>query len=133
MPLGPPTPDGGGPSMELISTSLNNDLGVNWQVCGDSAGVAGGNTIWATPGTVNIPSNASIAFVNQRTSMVEDAIQITADVQITLSNNNPVFRGHFIKFIWYRGFGHRFQFHGHHTEFPSELFRNTSCSDQYFQ
>jgi hypothetical protein len=83
-PVGPPSPDGDGPSMELLNPILDNNVGSNWFVSTTLVGQDGtGTDIFATPGIVSMVSTGNIAFarVSQYLSETVD----TALVVITQS------------------------------------------------
>ncbi|MDP5169490.1 MAG: choice-of-anchor I family protein, partial [Bacteroidia bacterium] len=83
-PLGPPSPDGGGPSIELINPSLNNNVGVNWFASTTFAGTDGTTTdIFATPGTVSLLTAASVSIDVVSQSVKED----TGSVMIVVTLN----------------------------------------------
>ncbi|MDX1906306.1 MAG: lamin tail domain-containing protein, partial [Bacteroidia bacterium] len=77
-PLGPPDPNGGGPSIEVINFNLDNNQASNWQVATLSQGASNtGTTIFATPGTVNIPLAPTISWTSARITVTEGTPTVT--------------------------------------------------------
>lgn len=83
-PVGPPSPDGEGPSMELVNPALDNNVGANWFVSTTLVGTDGtGTDIFATPGTVSLITAASVSINQLTQSVLED----TGSVDILISLN----------------------------------------------
>ncbi|MDX1906305.1 MAG: choice-of-anchor I family protein [Bacteroidia bacterium] len=82
-PLGPPDPNGGGPSIEVINFNLDNNQASNWQISIDALGASNaGIPIFASPGTVNIPPAPSVNWTTARVTVTEGTptVQVSAAV-----------------------------------------------------
>lgn len=55
-PVGPPSPDGGGPSIELKDPNLDNNVGSNWSISYNlvTGQIINGLQVYGTPGTGNV-------------------------------------------------------------------------------
>jgi hypothetical protein len=55
-PVGPPSPDGGGPSIELNNPNLDNNVGSNWSISYNlvTGQVVNGLQVFGTPGGANV-------------------------------------------------------------------------------
>lgn len=81
----PTEPDGEGPSLELISYTLNNMLGENWRANLTQVGTTG---IFANPGVVSNDITPIISFANEST-LVDEANDAFVEVSITNSGDIP--------------------------------------------
>lgn len=101
-PLGPPSPDGDGPSLELITPLLDNSLASSWQTATTIVDtVGGGMVVRATPGA--FPSNAipTLGFLGGGASFDEAAD--TVSIGLRIQNRNPVTTG--VRIALVAGFG----------------------------
>lgn len=79
------SPDGNGPSLELIDPALDNALAQNWDSCSTTTTVfIGGIEVFATPGAVNSVTTPTIQFVTG-SALVDEAIG-TVSIDIHLAN-----------------------------------------------
>jgi DNA-binding beta-propeller fold protein YncE len=80
----PTTPDGDGPSLELIAPNLDNSLGINWKA---TTTQFGDTEIFATPGTVSEVASPIISFDESILYLQEaDGIQ---SFNVSISNASP--------------------------------------------
>ena len=90
-PLGPPSPDGDGPSMELLAPGLDNDNGANWVVSTTLVGQDGaGNNVWATPGSILTTVVSNLSLTTARQSVAEDSSAVMVIVALTGSPTDTV-------------------------------------------
>lgn len=78
----PTTPDGTGPSLELIDASVDNTIPQNWRASTTNTGkVLGPNTVFASPGAYFPPSVREIGF----SSLVLSASEANSSVLVNFS------------------------------------------------
>ncbi len=82
----PPDADGNGPSLELISATLDNNTGSNWRA---TATQFGDTDVFATPGIISDDLMPSVAFVNTAAAAEEGADPYLLPVRVTSSNAMP--------------------------------------------
>lgn len=80
----PTSPDGNGPSLELMNPSGNLNDGANWAPATNLVGQSQGADVFASPGSFIPNTTASIGFVSEYVFVSESAGQ--ASVQVALSN-----------------------------------------------
>ena len=85
----PSAADGFGPSMELISPDLDNNIGSNWVASENGLGFINGLPLSATPGQLPGTILPSIEFDNNNIAVHEIDGVIQLDFYIAASNNNP--------------------------------------------
>ncbi len=86
-PQGPPSPAGGGPSIEFCDFNLDNSAGANWAICTTPVGsmLINGLQVYGTPGAgcaaSSPPIVASVAAINPTTVTVtfNEAVNTTAE------------------------------------------------------
>ncbi|MEO1448001.1 MAG: choice-of-anchor I family protein, partial [Bacteroidota bacterium] len=71
----PTAADGAGPSMELLNPSFENNDGANWfaSITFQDT-LVGADSVFATPGTVNMFMIATVAFQEVSVSVIEDSV-----------------------------------------------------------
>ncbi len=73
-PLGTPSPDGDGPSIELLNPVLENNNGANWFASTTfQANDGAGTPVLATPGTVSMVTSASVSVAASTLDVEENA------------------------------------------------------------
>ncbi|GAB4427540.1 MAG: hypothetical protein OHK0039_45870 [Bacteroidia bacterium] len=87
-PLGPPSPDGDGPSIELIDPTTDNNVGSNWRASGTFAGLVDTTSVFASPGVVTLPTLAVISVPVFRQSVAENAGTATFEVSLSSGGSN---------------------------------------------
>lgn len=80
----PTSPDGSGPSLELLNESVDATDGVNWVASSVFAGQSLGENVYATPGVFNQVNSVFVNFVEDFVSVNEN--DATATVTISLSS-----------------------------------------------
>jgi hypothetical protein len=89
-PLGPPSPDGGGPSMELNSVTADNNVGSNWVVATSTTGLVNGIASFATPGALfAAPSIPAFSINSVSQNVAENIDSAIVIINIANSNNLP--------------------------------------------
>lgn len=90
-PVGPPSPDGDGPSIELINPALDNAIGSNWFGSQTLAGTDGaGIDIFATPGTVTMLTATAVSITEPTQSVLEDTGSMDIYVELNGLANDTV-------------------------------------------
>ena len=90
-PLGPPTPDGGGPSLEIVDYRTDNNVASNWRVAAGKIATWNGTTdIFASPGSAALPTIPVAALSSNLQSLSEATDSITVTVSVSNANTNPV-------------------------------------------
>lgn len=89
-PLGPPTPDGGGSSLEIIDYRLDNNTASNWRVSENSLGLWQTTPIFASPGAAQLPTIPSVDFSTNFQVVQETVDSATVTVRVSSSNNSPI-------------------------------------------
>jgi hypothetical protein len=90
-PLGPPSPDGGGPSLEIIDVTKDNNVSTNWKTSITAQGTVNGVAVFASPGNFgNIPTVPGIAFSTATTNTPENIDSASIVFNITNSNLSPI-------------------------------------------
>ncbi len=88
-PLGPPSPDGDGPSLELLSPALNNALAASWTTATAPIDtLAGGIVVRGTPGALPSTAAPTISLITAGASHDEAADTVTVGLRI--SNRNAL-------------------------------------------
>ncbi len=101
----PVTPDGGGPSLELIDASLNNDDPLNWAAATNASGRTPGaansvrrvglgpriTNVVATPAapTANQPVTVSATITGQTTAVLRYRIDFNAEQTLNMTSTGP--------------------------------------------
>jgi hypothetical protein len=86
-PLGPPSPDGGGPSIELTSSTIDNNTASNWNVATSLVGTVNTVSVFATPGVLyTAPVIPAVAFTVASQNVVESLD--SAIITLTIANSN---------------------------------------------
>ncbi|MDX2286666.1 MAG: choice-of-anchor I family protein [Bacteroidia bacterium] len=86
-PLGPPNPNGDGPSIEVIDPYSDNNNPANWKISGNLIGTSNaGEPIFATPGTVTLATSPLVSFTTARQVVSETAGTVTVGVGLTVPN-----------------------------------------------
>jgi hypothetical protein len=89
-PLGPPSPDGGGPSLEIIDVTKDNNVATNWKISITSQGIVNGISVFASPGNFgNIPTVPGVAFAMASQTVLENADSVSVVLNITNANSSP--------------------------------------------
>jgi hypothetical protein len=89
-PLGPPDPNGGGPSIELINPSVDENVPSNWKISGTVVGPSNtGTVVLASPGVVSLPTQASLSFISNRVTVSETAASVQFRVAISALSATP--------------------------------------------
>ena len=89
-PLGPPSPDGGGPSLEIIDATKDNNVASNWKISITSAGTVNGISIFASPGSFGtVPTVPGVAFTLASISVPENVDSASIGINISNSNSSP--------------------------------------------
>ena len=89
--LGPPTPDGGGPSLEIIDYRLDNNVASNWQISTNKIALWNATTdIFATPGSSVLPSIPAVVFGSAVQYVSETADSIYVVMKVSTPNTKPV-------------------------------------------
>jgi len=84
----PTAADGSGPSMELVSPSLDNQIGNNWVASSNGLGFINGLPLFATPGQLPGTMLPSIEFDNNDIWVNEFDGVIQLDLYIAAANNS---------------------------------------------
>lgn len=80
----PTSPDGGGPSLELIDASSDNNIGTNWRASTTNTGKTYSNVaIFASPGIYNTPAFATVNYSVRSQSVAETASQVTVSLALS--------------------------------------------------
>jgi len=80
----PTSPDGGGPSLELIDASTDNNVGTNWRASTNNTGKTYSNVaILASPGVYNTPVFATVNYSVRSQSVAETAGQVTVALALS--------------------------------------------------
>lgn len=80
----PTTPDGTGPSLELLNPTLSSNDGTNWKASTNNLGSTGtaGITVFATPGTFTPTITPNISFKLTHSNVKENVATINIEVSI---------------------------------------------------
>ncbi|MBU6323907.1 MAG: choice-of-anchor I family protein, partial [Bacteroidetes bacterium] len=90
-PLGPPTPDGGGTSLEIIDYRNDNNVAGNWKVAAGKIATWNGTTdIFASPGSAPLPTIPVAVLSSNLQSLSEATDSISVTVSVSNANTNPV-------------------------------------------
>lgn len=90
-PLGPPTPDGGGTSLEIIDYRNDNNVASNWRTAAGKVATWNGTTdIFASPGAAPLPTIPVAVLSSNLQSLSENTDSITVTVSVSNANTNPV-------------------------------------------
>jgi hypothetical protein len=80
----PTAADGTGYSLELIDPNIDNNVATNWKISSTPTGKSiSGSPIFASPGRLILPTQATIAFLNSSITISEDAGQATIPINLT--------------------------------------------------
>lgn len=88
-PLGPPSPDGGGTSLEIIDYRNDNNVATNWRTAAGKVGTWNGTTdIFASPGAATLPTIPVAVISGTLQSISEASDSITLTVSLSNANSN---------------------------------------------
>lgn len=79
----PTSPDGSGPSLELLNPNGDLNDGNNWKAATNLVGQSLGSNVYATPGSFTPDMSASVGFDSEYTFVAENGL---ASVNVALSN-----------------------------------------------
>lgn len=86
----PLSPDGNGPSLELIDAATDNNVGTNWKASTTATGKTYANVaILASPGLYTAPSFATVNFSARSQSVAETAPQFTVTLALSGTGAAP--------------------------------------------
>lgn len=89
--LGPPSPDGGGPSLEIIDYRLENNDASNWRISGTKVATWNGTTdIFATPGSSVLPIIPTVVFSSPVQYVNESVDSVFFTLRVTTPNSNSI-------------------------------------------
>lgn len=82
----PLTPDGGGPSLELLRANSTRNIPASWRASTTLVGQLGGVNVFASPGKFTEVQLPTVGFASNHSAIRENAGIIT--IPITISNNS---------------------------------------------
>lgn len=86
----PLSPDGNGPSLELLNPNANLNDGTNWTAATNLVGNALGLAVYASPGTFNAVLTSNISFANETTIVTENAGTVALTINLSNASTTAV-------------------------------------------
>lgn len=86
-PVGPPSPDGGGPSIVIVDYNQPDYEATNWTVATNFVGIENATNVYATPGLVPAPPVTPTVAINQAMYTVNESAG-TVNVAVSITNAN---------------------------------------------
>jgi hypothetical protein len=85
----PLTPDGFGPSLELLSSGFDPANGASWTASSQPAGSNGGSAIFASPGVFNQALTPQVSFEDPFAVVNENAGTVTIPIKLNVAGQQP--------------------------------------------